>query len=163
SAGVSHHVTLSPVGTERLSESPYFRARIVQEYLVAQSGVPYSMVRASQSFELLMNFTDGGGAEPVRLAPVRFEPAAADDVAKIVARVAVGAPTNRVIEATGPEEFRLDELIRELLVDGEAAREVIADPEARYFGARLFEDTLLPGDGARRGEIRLDEWRAQLA
>lgn len=182
-ASVGHHVALSVVGTERLSESAYFRAKIVQEYLVVHSGIPYSIVHATQFFEFIEKIvaaaTVGNATErprerearpgaresfrAVRLAPVAFRPMAADDVAKAVGRVAVGTPVNRVIETAGPEEFRLDELIRQVLSDGEDPREVITDPEARYFGALLKEYTLVPGDGARRGEIRLDEWRAQLA
>jgi len=182
-AGVGHHVALSAVGTERLSESGYFRAKIVQEYLVSHSGIPWSIVHATQFFELIENIVDAAtvgdptGRPPerearpgareslgaVRLAPVAFRPMAADDVARAVGRVAVGPALNRVIETAGPEEFRLDELIRDWLVDREAPREVITDPEARYYGARLQERTLVPDDGARQGEIRLDEWRAQLA
>jgi uncharacterized protein YbjT (DUF2867 family) len=163
-AGVRHHVTLSVVGTERLSESPYFRAKIVQEYLVTHSAIPWSIVHTTQFFELLENIADGATVGTVvRLAPVAFRPMAADDVAKVVARVSVGTPLNRMIEAAGPEQFRLDELFRDWLSDNEQPREVVTDPEARYFGARLDERTLVPDDGARQGEIRLDEWRAGLA
>jgi len=163
-AGVGHHVALSVVGTERLSESAYFRAKIVQEYLVTQSVIPWSIVHATQVFEFLENIADGATVgNRVRLAPVAFRPMAADDVAKVVARVSVGTPLNRMIEAAGPQEFRLDELIRDWLGDRDQPREVIADPEARYFGALLKERTLVPGDGARQGEIRLDEWRAEVA
>jgi uncharacterized protein YbjT (DUF2867 family) len=163
-AGVGHHIALSPVGTERLSESPYFRGKIVQEYLVAHSGIPWSIVHATQFFESLENIVIGAaGGSTVRLAPVAFRPMAADDVVKVVGRVSVGTPLNRMIEAAGPEEFRLDELFRDWLGDREQPQEVIADPEARYFGALLKERTLVPDEGARRGEIRLDEWRAQLA
>jgi uncharacterized protein YbjT (DUF2867 family) len=167
-AGVGHHVTLSVVGTERLSQSAYFRAKIVQEYLVAHSGIPYSILHATQFFEfidtIVHDATVGDAASrAVRLAPVAFRPMAAEDVAKAVGRVAVGPPLNRMIETSGPEEFRLDDLIRKLLGDGENPREVITDPEARYFGALLTEYTLVPGDDVRQGEIRLDEWRAQVA
>jgi uncharacterized protein YbjT (DUF2867 family) len=163
-AGVGHHVALSVVGTERLSESAYFRAKIVQEYLVTHSGIPWSIVHATQFFEFLENIADGATVgNRVRLAPVAFRPMAADDVAKVVGRVSVGTPLNRVIEAAGPEEFRLDELMRDWVGDREQPREVIADPEARYFGALLKERTLVPDDGARQGEIRLDEWRAEVA
>jgi uncharacterized protein YbjT (DUF2867 family) len=163
-AGVGHHVALSVVGTERLSQSAYFRAKIVQEYLITHSGIPWSIVHATQFFEFLENIADGAAVENrVRLAPVAFRPMAADDVAKVVGRVSVGTPLNRVIEAAGPEEFRLDELIRDWVGDREPPREVIADPAARYFGALLKERTLVPDDGARQGEIRLDEWRAEVA
>lgn len=163
-AGVGHHVSLSVVGTERLSESSYFRAKIVQEYLVTHAPIPWSLVHATQFFEFLENIADGATlGNTVRLAPVAFRPMAADDVARVVARVSVGRPLNRMTEAAGPEEFRLDELIREWLADRERPREVIADPGARYFGALLKEHTLVPDDGASQGEIRLDEWRAQVA
>ena len=163
-AGVGHHIALSVVGTERLSESAYFRAKIVQEYLVAHSAIPWSIVHATQFFEFIKNIVDGATVgNAVRLAPVAFRPMAADDVARAVGRVAVGTPLNRMIEAAGPEEFRLDELIRDWLGDREQPREVIADPEARYFGALLKERTLVPDDGARQGEIRLEEWRAEVA
>lgn len=163
-AGVGHHVALSVVGTERLSESAYFRAKIVQEYLVTHSEIPWSIVHATQFFEFLETIADRAiVGNRVRVAPVAFRPMAADDVAKVVGRVAVGAPLNRVIETAGPQEFRLDELIRDWLGDREQPREVITDPEARYFGALLKERTLVPGDGARQGEVRLDEWRAEVA
>jgi uncharacterized protein YbjT (DUF2867 family) len=163
-AGVRHHVALSVVGTERLSESAYFRAKMVQEYLVQHSGIPYSIVHATQFFEFIRNIIDGSTVEnTVRLAPVQFRPMAADDVAKKVGRISVGAPVNGVVEIAGPEEFRLDELVRDGLRDRQDPRQVITDPEARYFGARLNERTLVPGDGARLGEIRLEEWRGEVA
>jgi uncharacterized protein YbjT (DUF2867 family) len=165
-AGVAHHVVLSPVGTERLAESGYFRAKILQEYLVAQSGIPWSVLHATQFFEFIERIVAAATIESpreVRLAPVRFRPMAADDVARAVGRIAVGTPLYRVIETAGPEEFRLDGLVRELLADRDDPRQVITDPAARYFGALLGENTLVPDDGARQGEIRFDEWRAQVA
>jgi uncharacterized protein YbjT (DUF2867 family) len=163
-AGVRHHVALSVVGTERLSQSPYFRAKIVQEYLVTHSGIPYSIVHATQFFEFFWSIVaDASDGNTVRVAPVGFRPMAADDVAKAVGRAAIGTPVNRVVEWAGPQEFRLDQLVREGLRDRDDLREVIADPAARYFGARIEERTLLPGDGVRLGEIRLDEWKAEVA
>jgi uncharacterized protein YbjT (DUF2867 family) len=163
-AGVRHHVVLSAVGTERLSESAYFRARIVQEYLVQHSGIPYSIVRATQSFEFIKNIVDAATVgTTVRLAPVRFRPMASEDVAEKVGRISVGPPVNGVVEIAGPEEFWLDGVVRDGLRARQDLREVITDPEARYFGARLNERTLVPGDGARLGEIRLDEWRGEVA
>jgi len=163
-AGVRHHVVLSAVGTERLSESAYFRAKIVQEYLVQHSGIPYSIVHATQFFEFIRNIVDASTVgTTVRLAPVRCRPMASADVAKKVGRISVGGPVNGVVETAGPEEFRLDELVRDGLRARQDPREVITDPEARYFGARLNERTLVPGDGARLGEIRLDEWRGEVA
>lgn len=161
-AGVGHHVALSVVGTERLTESGYFRAKIAQESLIRSSSVPYSIVHATQFFEFIKSIADAatvGGT--VRLAPVLIQPMAADDVAKAVGRVAVGSPLNGTVEVAGPRQFRLDELIREGLRARHDAREVVSDPEARYFGAKLAERTLLPGDGARIGETRFEAWLDQ--
>jgi uncharacterized protein YbjT (DUF2867 family) len=163
-AGVAHHVALSVVGTERLSESAYFRAKIVQEYLVTHSGTPWSIVHATQFFEFLERLADAATVDDgIRLAPVAFRPMGADDVARIVGQVSVGPPLNRTIEVAGPQEFRLDQLFRDWPGDLEPPREVITDPGARYFGALLGERTLVPEDGARQGELRLEEWIAQLA
>jgi uncharacterized protein YbjT (DUF2867 family) len=158
-AGVQHHVALSVVGTERLSESGYFRAKQAQEKLIRESGIPYSIVHATQFFEFVKNIaaaaTEGN---TVRLAPVLIQPMAADDVAKAVGKVSVGAPVNGVVEVAGPEQFRLDELIRDGLKAKQDPREVVTDRGARYFGAVLGERTLVPGDGARLGEVRFQEW-----
>jgi uncharacterized protein YbjT (DUF2867 family) len=161
-AGVGHHVALSVVGTDRLAGSGYFRAKIAQESLIRSSSVPYSIVHATQFFEFIKSIADAatvGGT--VRLAPVLIQPMAADDVAKAVERVAVGSPLNGTVEVAGPQQFRLDELIREGLRARHDAREVVSDPEARYFGAKLAERTLLPGDGARIGETRFEAWLDQ--
>jgi uncharacterized protein YbjT (DUF2867 family) len=161
-AGVTHYVALSVVGTERLSESGYFRAKIAQEQLIRESSIPYSIVHATQFFEFVKNIaaaaTDGN---IVRLAPVLIQPMAADDVAKAVGRIAVGAPVNGIVEVAGPEQVRLDELIREGLKARQDPREVVADPQSRYFGAMLSERTLVPADNARLGEIRFQEWLNQ--
>src|SRR5688572_11405113 len=143
-AGVAHYVALSVVGTERLSESGYFRAKIAQEQLIRESSIPYSIVHATQFFEFVKNIaaaaTDGN---IVRLAPVLIQPMAADDVAKALGRIAVGPPMNGVVEVAGPEQFRLDELIREGLKARQDPRDVVADPQSRYFGAMLSERTLV--------------------
>ena len=161
-AGVTHYVALSVVGTERLSESGYFRAKIAQEQLIKESSIPYSIVHATQFFEFVKNIaaaaTEGN---TVRLAPVFIQPMAADDVAKAVERIAVGTPVNGVVEVAGPEQFRLDELIRRGLRTLQDPREVVADPQSRYFGAMLSERTLVPADSARVGEIRFQEWLRQ--
>jgi len=158
-AGVGHHVALSVVGTQRLSESGYFRAKIAQEKLIEESPIPYSIVHATQFFEFVRSIaaaaTDGN---KVRLAPVLIQPMAADDVASAVGRIAVGTPVNGTVEVAGPERFRLDELIRRGLDAQNDPREVVADVEARYFGAKLSELTLVPGEGARLGETRFDDW-----
>jgi uncharacterized protein YbjT (DUF2867 family) len=161
-AGVEHHVALSVVGTERLSESGYFRAKIAQEQLIRNSSVPYSLVHATQFFEFIKSIAAGAtDGDTVRLAPVLIQPMAADDVARAVGQVAVGSPVNGVVEVAGPEQFRLDELIRRGLAARNDPREVIADPNARYFGALLSERTLVPGDGARLGETRFEDWLGQ--
>ena len=161
-AGVTHYVALSVVGTERLSESGYFRAKIAQEQLIKESSIPYSIVHATQFFEFVKSIaaaaTDGN---TVRLAPVLIQPMAADDVANAVGRIAVGAAANGMVEVAGPQQFRLDELIREGLKARQDPREVVVDPQSRYFGARLDERTLVPAEGARLGEIRFQEWLGQ--
>jgi uncharacterized protein YbjT (DUF2867 family) len=158
-AGVGHHVALSVVGTARLTESGYFRAKIAQERLIQDGSIPWSIVHATQFFEFIKGIaqaaTDGN---TVRLAPVLIQPIAADDVASAVANVSVGAPANRIVEVAGPEPFRLDELIRRDLSAAGDPREVITDPKARYFGAELGERTLVPGFGAVLGETRYEDW-----
>jgi uncharacterized protein YbjT (DUF2867 family) len=158
-AGVGHHVALSVVGTERLLESGYFRGKIAQEKLIKSSSIPYSIVHATQFFEFVKSIaaaaTDGN---TVRLAPVLIQPMAADDVAAAVGKVAVGKPLNGTVEVAGPEQLRLDEFIRQGLGEQSDPRQVVADPEARYFGAKLMERTLVPGDDARLGETRFEDW-----
>jgi uncharacterized protein YbjT (DUF2867 family) len=162
SAGVGHHVALSVVGTDRLSESGYFRAKIAQEKLIKDSSIPYSIVHATQFFEFLKGLADiSMVANQVHLPPVLFQPMAADDVASGVARVAVGAPLNGTVEIAGPEQFRVDELVRRRLAALNDPREVIADPNARYAGAKLSEKTLVPGSNARLGETRFESWLTQ--
>ena len=161
-AGVTHYVALSVVGTERLSESGYFRAKIAQEKLINESAIPYSIVHATQFYEFIKGIADAATTgNTVRLAPVLIQPMAADDVASAVGRTAVGQPINGVIEVAGPQEFRLDELIRQRLAAKGDPREVIGDPEARYFGAVLQERTLLPGDSATLATTRLEDWLMQ--
>ena len=158
-AGVGHHVALSVVGTERLSESGYFRGKIAQEKLIRESSIPYSIVHATQFFEFVKSIADAAtDGSRVRLAPVLIQPMASDDVADAVARIAVGAPVNGIVEVAGPEQFRLDELIRQDLSARNDPRDVVADPQARYFGAVLSERTLVPGDDARLGETRFEDW-----
>jgi uncharacterized protein YbjT (DUF2867 family) len=161
-AGVGHHVALSVVGTERLSESGYFRAKIAQEKLIKESSIPYTIVRATQFFEFVTSIADAAtDGSQVRLAPVLIQPMAADDVADAVAEIAMGAPLNGTVEVAGPEQFRLDELIRQGLRARNDPREVVAYPQARYFGAELGERTLVPGDDARLGETRFEDWLSQ--
>ena len=161
-AGVTHYVALSVVGTERLSESGYFRAKTAQEELIKQSSIPYSIVHATQFFEFVRRIADEAtDGMTVRLPPVLFQPMAADDVAKAVGRIAVGAPLNGTVEVAGPQQFRFDELIRQDLRARNDPREVVSDPHARYFGAELGERSLIPAGDARLGEIRFQEWLGQ--
>ena len=158
-AGVGHHVALSVVGTDRLSESGYMRAKIAQEKLIEQSSIPYSIVHATQFFEFMKGIADAStDGDTVRLAPVLIQPTAAEDVATAVAKVATGAPLNGIVEVAGPEQFRLDELVRRYLGARDDPRPVIADPGARYYGAVLGERTLVPASNATIGETRFDDW-----
>ena len=161
-AGVGHHVALSVVGTERLSESGYFRAKMAQEKLIRRSSIPYSIVHATQFFEFIKRIADDAtDGNTVRVAPVLIQPMAAEDVASAVGRISVGAPVNGIVEVAGPQQFRLDELIRRFLSERDDPREVITDPHARYSGAELGERTLVPGDDARLAETRFDDWLSQ--
>jgi uncharacterized protein YbjT (DUF2867 family) len=161
-AGVTHYVALSVVGTERLSESGYFRAKSAQEQLIKESSIPYSIVHATQFFEFVKRIADDAtDGTTVRLPPVLIQPIAADDVAKAVGRVAVGAPLNGMVEVAGPQQFRFDELIRQGLASRNDPRQVVVEPHARYFGIELGERTLIPGADARLGEIRFQEWLGQ--
>jgi len=161
-AKVGHHVALSVVGTDQLSESGYFRAKIAQEKLIKESSIPYTIVHATQFFEFLKGLADismvGG---KVHLPPVLFQPMAADDVASGVARVAAGQPVNGIVEIGGPEQFRVDELVRRRLASLKDPREVIADASARYDGAKVSEKTLVPASNARLGETRFETWLTQ--
>jgi uncharacterized protein YbjT (DUF2867 family) len=152
------------VGTDRLSESGYFRAKIAQEELIQGSSIPYSIVHATQFFEFLKGLADiSVVGDKVRLPHVLFQPMAADDVAAGVGRIAVGPPVNGIVEIAGPEQFRLDDLVRRRLAALKDPREVIADPEARYSGAKISERTLVPGNNARLGETRFETWLSQSA
>ena len=158
-AGVGHHVALSVVGTDRLAESGYFRAKIVQERLIERSLVPYSIVHATQFFEFLEAMADAAtDGDTVRLAPVLIQPIAADDVARALASVSVAPPVNGIVEVAGPERFRLDDLVRRKLSVRGDPRTVVPNSHARYFGAALSQSTLLPGNDAALGEVRFADW-----
>jgi uncharacterized protein YbjT (DUF2867 family) len=163
-AGVRHHVALSVVGTERLTESGYFRAKIAQEKLIEDSTIPYSIVHATQFFEFVKSIaeeaTDG---DTVRLAHVLIQPMAAEDVAAAVCEISQRPPADGIIEIAGPEQFRLDELIQQSLMAKGDPRTVVADPGARYFGVELGERTLLPTNAVHLGQIRFNDWLAQPA
>jgi uncharacterized protein YbjT (DUF2867 family) len=152
------------VGTDRLSESGYFRAKIAQEKLIKESSIPYSIVRATQFFEFLKGLADiSMVGDKVHLPPVLFQPMAADDVASGVASVAVAQPVNGMVEIGGPEQFRVDELVRRRLASLKDPREVIADSNARYSGAKITEKTLVPGNDARLGHMTFENWLTQSA
>ncbi|HZD47804.1 MAG TPA: SDR family oxidoreductase [Silvibacterium sp.] len=161
-AGVGHHVALSVVGTERLLESGYFRAKIAQENLIKASSIPYSIVRATQFYEFLKGISDfSTRGNEVHLPPALIQPMAADDVANEVGRIATGLPVNGTVEIGGPEQFRLDELIRRGLTARKDPRRVVADPQATYYGIAVTERALVPEKNARLGKTRFDEWLAQ--
>ena len=163
-AGVRHYVALSVVGTDRIPDSPYLRAKNAQETLIKGGGIPYSIVHATQFFEFVERIADEATeGTTVRLPSVLIQPMAADDVVQAVGRVAVGAPLNDTVEVAGPQQFRFDELIRQGLDARNDPREVVIDPHARYFGAELGERSLIPGDGARLGDIRFQTWLGQPA
>jgi uncharacterized protein YbjT (DUF2867 family) len=158
-AGVQHHVVLSIVGTERLSESGFLRAKFAQEKLVKDNSIPYSIVRATQFFESIQKLAglDTVGTE-VRVPPVLVQPIAGDDVASMLSNVSVGVPLNGAIEIAGPEQFRAVELARRRLMARHDSRTVIVDPQARFFGAKVEERSLLPGADARLAETRFEAW-----
>jgi len=161
-AGVRHYVALSVVGTERIPDSPYLRAKNAQETLIETGGIPYSIVHATQFFEFITRIADEAtDGRAVRLPPVLIQPMAADDVAEAVAAVAAGAPLNATVEIGGPQVFRFDDLIRQGLAARNDPRDVVADPHARYFGAELAERSLIPAENARLGRVSLQEWLGQ--
>jgi uncharacterized protein YbjT (DUF2867 family) len=158
-AGVGHHVALSVVGTDRLVESGYFRGKIAQEKLIKASPIPYTIVQATQFFEFVGGIAQAATeGQTVRLSPALFQPMASDDVAAAMADFAVGAPVNGTVEVAGPQRVRLTELVQQFLKAASDPRQVVADPQARYFGAALDDRTLVPDDNARIGTTRYDDW-----
>jgi uncharacterized protein YbjT (DUF2867 family) len=158
-AGVRHHVALSIVGTDRSPDNGYFRAKVTQEKLIVASGVPYTIIRATQFMEFLRGIADSSAdGNKVKLAPGLFQPIAADDVAPIVAEVALAAPRNGIVEIAGPERAPFDEIVARYLKAVGDSREVVRDPGARYWGGRVEERSLVPLGEARLGRIGLDEW-----
>jgi len=158
-AGVRHHVALSIVGTDRTPDNGYFRAKVVQEKLIETSGVPYTIIRSTQFLEFLRAIADSSAeGNMVRISPGLFQPIAADDVAAIVADLALAAPRGGTIEIAGPERAPFNEIIARYLKAVGDARMVVSDPEARYFGGRVEERSLVPLGEARLGRIGLDEW-----
>jgi uncharacterized protein YbjT (DUF2867 family) len=161
-AGVGHHIALSVVGTDRLQDGGYFRAKLVQERLIKAGGIPWTILRATQFFEFLGGIADSGGdGHRVRLPPALIQPVAADEVAAALGELAGAVPANAMIELAGPEQFRLDELVQRWLRATGDSRAVVADPGARYFGVALDDRSLTPGPGARIGPTRFAEWLAR--
>ena len=158
-AGVRHYVALSVVGTERLLESGYFRAKLAQENLIKASSIPYTIVRATQFFEFVRQIADySTEGNKVRLPPALMQPMAADDVASALDSIATNPPAIGTVEIGGPEPFRLDELVRRDLAAFEDPREVISDPHGRYYGIQVSERSLVPDKGARLGAVRFEDW-----
>ena len=163
-AGVAHHVALSVVGTERLLEFGYFGAKLVQENLIKVSGLPYTIVRSTQFFEFTGAIAQSGTVgQTAHVSPALFQPIASDDVALALADVALGAPVNGTIEIAGPERAPIDELVGQFLSATHDPRNVVADSHARYFGIELNDQSLTPGDNARIGSTRFEDWLGQSA
>ncbi len=158
-AGVGHHVALSVVGSDRSPESGYLRAKLAQERLIKASGIPYTIVRATQFFEFVGRITESSTVgQTVRVSPALMQPISSDDVVAALAAVTVGAPVNGTIEVAGPERIPLDELVGSFLRATKDPREVVSDVHARYFGTELNDRSLTAGDGARIAATRYQDW-----
>jgi uncharacterized protein YbjT (DUF2867 family) len=158
-ADVRHHVAVSIVGTDRMPDNGYFRAKVAQEKLIEKSGIPYTIIRSTQFLEFIKGIADSSAdGNKVRIPPGLFQPIAADDVAAIVAEVALAAPRNGIVEIAGPERAPFSEIVARYLKAVGDRREVVRDPEARYSGGRVEERSLVPLGEARLGRIGLDEW-----
>jgi uncharacterized protein YbjT (DUF2867 family) len=162
-AGVGHYVALSVVGTERLLESGFFRAKLAQENLIKASSLPYTIVRATQFFEFVTKIADYSTEDnQVRLPPALIQPMAADDVANALGKIATNSPEKGTVEIGGPEQFHLDKLARRALAALRDPREVISDPHGRYYGIQVSERSLVPDKGARLGATRFEDWLTQV-
>jgi len=158
-AGVKHHIALSVVGTDRLQESGYFRAKKAQENLIKESGIPYTIVHSTQFFEFLGSIVAAGAlGQQIHISPAEIQPISAEDVAAAMAEIALAKPMNAVIEIGGPELFSFPELVLRYLQKTEDPRTVKLDAQARYFGAKLQNGTLVPGDNARLGSMTFESW-----
>jgi uncharacterized protein YbjT (DUF2867 family) len=158
-ARVGHHVALSIVGSDRLPDSGYLRAKVAQEELIEASSIPYTIVRSTQFYEFVDSSADAATeGDTVRVPAASIQPIAAEDAARAVGRIAVGTPAEGIVEIGGPQPLRFDELIRIALSARNDPRRVIADPDARYFGATLANGSLLPGENAQLGETRFEDW-----
>jgi uncharacterized protein YbjT (DUF2867 family) len=163
-AGVRHHVALSVVGTDRLPDSGYLRAKSAQEKLIKASKIPYTIVRSTQFFEFVNGIAQSGTVgQTIRLSPALLQPIASDDVAAALADATLGAPVNGTIEIAGPERIPLDGLARRYLSAHQDPRQVVTDAHARYFGAEINDQSLTPGGKARIGSIRFEDWLSRSA
>jgi len=163
-AGVRQHVALSIVGSERLPDNGYFRAKVAQENLIKASGIPYTILRATQFFEFVAGIAQSGTVgEEIRLSPALFQPIASDDVVAALADVTLAPPVNGTVEVAGPEAVPLDELVRRFLRATQDTRKVVPDVRARYFGAVLDDQSLTPGERPRLGAIRFEDWLGRSA
>ncbi|EJM61597.1 putative nucleoside-diphosphate sugar epimerase [Pseudomonas sp. GM50] len=161
-AGVRHHVALSIVGSERLPENGYFRAKVAQENLIEASGIPYTILRATQFFEFVGGIAQAATVgEEICLSPALIQPMASDDVVAALTEVTLAAPVNGTVEVAGPEAMPLDELVRRFLRATQDTRKVVPDVHARYFGSVLDDQSLTPGKNPRLGAIRFEDWLAQ--
>lgn len=161
-AGVTHHVALSIVGTQRVTDSGYLRAKAAQENLIKSGAIPYSILQSTQFFEFIERIATGAlDGDVYRLSPALMQPIVSDEVVAALADVTLGAPLNATVEVGGPEAIPLDELAREVLSAHEDPRQVVADTHARYFGAELNDQSLVPGPGARLGSLKFGDWLRQ--
>ncbi|WP_447792525.1 SDR family oxidoreductase [Pseudomonas farris] len=161
-AGVRHHVALSIVGSERLPENGYFRAKVAQENLIKASGIPYTILRATQFFEFVGGIAQAATVgEEICLSPALIQPMASDDVVAALTDVTLAAPVNGTVEVAGPEAMPLDELVRRFLRATQDTRKVVPDVHARYFGSMLDDQSLTPGKNPRLGAIRFEDWLGQ--
>jgi len=158
-AGVKHHLALSVVGTQRLQDSGYFRAKLAQEKIIKSSPIPYTIVQATQFFEFIRGIAQSGTVgDTVHLSHSRFQPMAAEDVATAVAAAALEAPVNGTVELAGPEMLYIDELVSKVLEYDKDPRKITVDPDALYFGVKLNDQSLVPGPNPRLGSTRFDWW-----
>lgn len=157
-AGVRHHIALSIVGVDGLLASDYFRAKKIQEDLVAASGIPFTILRSTQFFEFISDVVQDGTATEIPISPALVQPIAGEDIAETLADAVFSNPFNAILEVAGPERFRLDEVATEIATAHEDGRQIVPDIRARYFGAELGEHSLLPGPAARIASLRFDDW-----
>lgn len=164
-AGIKHHIALSVVGTERLQKSGYFRAKLAQEQLIKESGIPYTILHSTQFFEFAGSIARSGAiGDEVHISPAAIQPIASAEVAEALADIATRAPLNAIVEVAGPVQMPMDEFIRYYLTTTEDSRQLVTDEHALYFGAALNDETLVPGDQARLGKIKYEDWcRTQYA